>query len=130
MLARSTDRKTRCPTVFAQGRRGDATAQCVIGYCYAAGQGVEQNWQEALKYYRAAAEQGHPNAQCELGEMALGEKALACVGLCVCVSTSPSSSPRSKHTRPGAGCPVASPAGVGETTMGWGGDRGRRVLCR
>eukprot|EP01045_Picozoa_sp_COSAG04_P032622 COSAG04_NODE_6457_length_1322_cov_1.960752_1_plen_74_part_10 len=40
-----------------QGRAGDATAQCVIGYCYAAGQGVRQHWAEALKWYRAAAEQ-------------------------------------------------------------------------
>jgi hypothetical protein len=49
------------------GRAGDATAQCVIGYCYAAGQGVRQHWAEALKWYRAAAEQGHPNAQYNLG---------------------------------------------------------------
>lgn len=50
------------------GRAGDATAQCVIGYCYAAGQGVRQHWAEALKWYRAAAEQGHPNAQYNLGK--------------------------------------------------------------
>ena len=29
----------------------------MIGYCYAAGQGVRQHWAEALKWYRAAAEQ-------------------------------------------------------------------------
>jgi hypothetical protein len=46
---------------------GDATAQCVIGYCYAAGKGVGQNWSEALRWYRQAAEQGHPNAQYNLG---------------------------------------------------------------
>jgi hypothetical protein len=55
------------PEMLKAGRAGDATAQCVIGYCYAAGQGVRQHWAEALKWYRAAAEQGHPNAQYNLG---------------------------------------------------------------
>ena len=67
----SQNQTNSAPTITAEmleaGRRGDATAQCVIGYCYAAGQGVTQDWTEALKYYRAAAQQGHPNAQYNLG---------------------------------------------------------------
>jgi TPR repeat protein len=46
---------------------GDPTAQCVVGYCFAAGKGVQQNWGEALRFYNQAAEQGHPNAQYNLG---------------------------------------------------------------
>ncbi|KES12943.1 Sel1 repeat protein, partial [Snodgrassella alvi SCGC AB-598-O11] len=34
---------------------------------YENGDGVEQNYEKAAEYYSAAAEQGHANAQCNLG---------------------------------------------------------------
>ena len=46
---------------------GDAQAQCYLGVCYQNGQGVEQNHQEAVKWFRRAAEQDDPVAQCYLG---------------------------------------------------------------
>ena len=36
---------------------------------YDEGEGVPQDYQEALKWYRLAAEQGDANAQCSLGVM-------------------------------------------------------------
>ena len=47
--------------------QGDAMAQCMLGLCYAEGNGVEKDYQEALKWYRKAAEQGDAMAQCNLG---------------------------------------------------------------
>ena len=65
------------PTMgFAQSRyldnikaaeRGDADAQCVIGDCYKAGDGVEQSNAYAVKWYRKAAEQGNAEACYQLG---------------------------------------------------------------
>jgi len=48
-------------------QEGDAQAQCYLGVCYQNGQGVEQNHQEAVKWFRRAAEQNDPVAQCYLG---------------------------------------------------------------
>jgi len=42
-------------------------AQTVLGECYRNGFGVEQNAEEAEKWYRKAAEQGNADAQYELG---------------------------------------------------------------
>jgi TPR repeat protein len=47
--------------------QGDANAQDNLGFMYANGEGVTQNYAEAVKWYRKAAEQGHPEAQFELG---------------------------------------------------------------
>lgn len=47
--------------------QGDATAQFNLGYCYCKGQGVPQDYAEAVKWYRKAAEQGEAGAQCNLG---------------------------------------------------------------
>jgi TPR repeat protein len=38
------------------------------GLFYRNGTGVAQNLQEAVRYYKLAADQGHVNAQCNLGE--------------------------------------------------------------
>jgi len=43
-------------------------AQSNLGLCYFAGQGVEQNFSEAARWFTLAAEQGHPNAEFFLGE--------------------------------------------------------------
>src|SRR5580698_5881356 len=51
----------------AAAQEGDAQAQCYMGVCYQNGQGVEQNHQEAVKWFRRSAEQNDPVAQCYLG---------------------------------------------------------------
>ena len=38
-----------------------------MGYRYTKGQGVSQNYKKAVEWYTKAAEQGHANAQCNLG---------------------------------------------------------------
>jgi TPR repeat protein len=38
------------------------------GWCYEKGIGVAQNRQEAVRYYKLAADQGYANAQKNLGE--------------------------------------------------------------
>src|SRR3990170_2456211 len=49
--------------------KGDAKAQHNLGVMYDKGQGVPQNYTEAVKWYRRAAEQGLPEAQFNLGSM-------------------------------------------------------------
>jgi TPR repeat protein len=47
--------------------QGDAEAQNNLGKCYAEGEGVPQDFVQALKWYRKAAEQGHAEALFNLG---------------------------------------------------------------
>ena len=47
--------------------QGYAPAQYNLGVCYAKGQGVAQNYAEAVKWYSKAAEQGNKYAQNNLG---------------------------------------------------------------
>jgi len=47
--------------------RGNAAAQCSLGFCYIMGRGVEQDDNEAVKFNMLAAEQGFPAAQHNLG---------------------------------------------------------------
>ncbi|MBS0649271.1 MAG: SEL1-like repeat protein [Verrucomicrobia bacterium] len=47
--------------------QGDAQAQYSLGLCYANGQGVAQDYKEAVKWYHKAAEQGYAYAQHNLG---------------------------------------------------------------
>ena len=37
--------------------QGDAAAQCYLGICYQTGQGVAQDYTEALRWFRRAADQ-------------------------------------------------------------------------
>ena len=48
---------------------GDAVAQYNLGVMYYEGQGVEQNFKDAAKWFRKAAEQGNAMAQYSLGFM-------------------------------------------------------------
>ncbi|KAF9079759.1 hypothetical protein BGX23_003304 [Mortierella sp. AD031] len=43
--------------------QGDADAQCNVGILYGRGQGVPQDYSQAMKWYRKAADQGHANAK-------------------------------------------------------------------
>jgi hypothetical protein len=49
--------------------QGDARAQAYLGFMYAHGQGVPQNFIVAAGWYRCASHQGLPNAQYMLGLM-------------------------------------------------------------
>ncbi len=44
-------------------------AQVILGLMYAEGEGVAQDCQEAVRWYRLAAEQGHAAGQFSLGAM-------------------------------------------------------------
>ena len=44
-----------------------AAAQCALGVCYAAGEGVEQNLEKAVEWYARSAAQGFCDAQFNLG---------------------------------------------------------------
>ncbi len=46
---------------------GDAQAQCYLGVSFQNGQGVPQDYNDAVKWFRRAAEQNDPVAQCYLG---------------------------------------------------------------
>lgn len=51
----------------AKAERGDAGAQCDLGFCYEVGRGVPIDRAQAAQWYRRAAEQGHGIAACNLG---------------------------------------------------------------
>jgi len=50
-------------------RKGDAAAQLKLGEMYDLGEGVPQDYKEAVKWYRLSAEQGNPAARFALAEM-------------------------------------------------------------
>ena len=43
--------------------QGDADSQCNLGYCLLKGRGVKEDAQQAVKWFREAAELGHAEAQ-------------------------------------------------------------------
>jgi hypothetical protein len=51
----------------AKAEKGDATAQGILGCDYNNGEGVKQDYAEAVKWYRKAADQGNAMAQVNLG---------------------------------------------------------------
>jgi TPR repeat protein len=53
----------------AAAEKGDAWAQCKLGWMFDTGNGVPQNYAEAFKWYSAAAQQGDATAQNNLGVM-------------------------------------------------------------
>jgi TPR repeat protein len=55
--------------VKALAEKGDAIAQFNLGVMYDEGQGVEQDFKEAVKWYQKAADQGFATAQSNLGVM-------------------------------------------------------------
>ena len=55
--------------LISQAEQGNAIAQANLGGMYRKGRGVEQDYEEAVKWYRQAAEQGHAIAQTNLGWM-------------------------------------------------------------
>ena len=60
----------RSATVFLRrAELGEAVAQTYLGYMYANGRGVPQDFVAATKWLRRAADQGYPDAQFLLGLM-------------------------------------------------------------
>ena len=55
--------------VTSLAEQGDAKSQFKMGMIYKLGQGVQQDYEEAVKWYRLGAEQGDINAQYNLGLM-------------------------------------------------------------
>lgn len=66
------DKATQKPDELEELRKaaaqGNKIAQYNMGWHYATGKGVKQNWEMAVKWYKLAAEQGQPDAQYHLGE--------------------------------------------------------------
>jgi len=52
--------------LLARGQQGDAAAQSKLGWMYATGEGVAQNYDEAVKWLRMAADQGNVAAEMNL----------------------------------------------------------------
>ena len=55
------------PGLKSLAENGDAEAQFGLGVCYSTGNGVQQSYSDAVKWYRMAAEQGNSAAQSNLG---------------------------------------------------------------
>ena len=53
----------------AKAEEGDATGQYNLGLMYAKGEGVEQDFKEAFKWFQKTADQGNAAAQANLGRM-------------------------------------------------------------
>ncbi len=53
--------------LFAKAEQGDAKAQFKLGSRYEYGNGVEQSYEKAVKWYRKAAEKKNAEAQFKLG---------------------------------------------------------------
>lgn len=54
--------------LYIAAEKGAMTAQAVLGACYVKGFGVEKNDEEAVKWYKKAAEQGHAKGQFVIGK--------------------------------------------------------------
>jgi len=66
---RRGDYKTAYQLIKPQAEKGDAGAQFILGFMYDEGKGVPQDYVEAAKWYRKAAEQGNKAAQHNLSLM-------------------------------------------------------------
>ena len=58
-LAQSAFAESDFDILMRGAQQGRAGAQFCVGYMYATGDGVRENHQEAAKWFRKAAEQGH-----------------------------------------------------------------------
>jgi len=57
----------QCRGTAVQLRQATQTAQFNLGVCYADGDGVAKDAEQAVSWYRRAAEAGHAGAQFNLG---------------------------------------------------------------
>jgi len=67
----SVENRIRCTEKWYRkaAEQGVADAQNDLGFMYENGQGVPQDYAEAVGWFRKAAEQGYANAQYNLGNM-------------------------------------------------------------
>ena len=63
------DRDFVFEVLYQSALDGDMYDQLRVGWMYETGNGISQDYAEAVKWYRKAAEQGNANAQCNLGYM-------------------------------------------------------------
>jgi TPR repeat protein len=61
------DFATALPLLRPLADQGNADAQMKLGFMYVTGEGIPQNYVEAVKWFHLAADQGQANAQCFLG---------------------------------------------------------------
>ena len=66
------------PRLLKDAEQGDAVAQDHVAYLYMSGLGVEQNYNEALKWLEKAVSQGNASAQNHLGIMYHNGTGVAC----------------------------------------------------
>ena len=66
---RQGDYATALTIAKSEADKGESWAQYKLGVMYYDGQGVTQNYAQAVKWYTLAAEQGHAYAQLNLGFM-------------------------------------------------------------
>lgn len=59
--------RERASILKKAAEKGYAAAQNQLGNCYLGGEGVSQDYNQAVYWYRKAAEQGYANAQNNLG---------------------------------------------------------------
>ena len=57
----------KCKIMLIKATMGNADEQYNLGYCYCKGDGIEQNYTEAVEWFQMAAEQGYDMAQFKLG---------------------------------------------------------------
>ena len=63
----NTDNPNALESIISDAEGGDASAQIDLGEMYYHGDGIAQNFGEAIKWFRLAADQGHADAQFYLG---------------------------------------------------------------
>ena len=61
------EQKPSLADIAKTAEQGSADAQCKLGFAYADGEGVPQNFSEACRWFRLAAQQGQSEAQFSLG---------------------------------------------------------------
>ena len=65
----TAQKSDRCARVLEQAKEGNPAAQFEVGLCYAWGEGVRQDYDEAARWARKAAKQGNAKAQLALGPL-------------------------------------------------------------
>lgn len=69
VFQKEPDEKTSKEYLLKAAEQGHSGAQCVLGVCYANGEGVSKDMSEAVKWWRKAAEQGDEDAKKALNSL-------------------------------------------------------------
>ena len=69
ILVSGFSNKSKLEILIKSANQGDVEAQYNLGLMYENGQGVLQDYKEAIKWYKKSAEQGDKHAQSNLGRM-------------------------------------------------------------